>query len=149
MKPCELLNKNLFAYAEKELPPALMLQLDRHVSECVTCNRMVNEFKSVMALMEEQKSTELRPYAETRILQGIENRMEKLQNSKVSVFTRVLQPAMISAGVVIALSIGFFIGSDFAASQSQYSQNEDITESVRTDLNAPEFMTDDMINFTE
>ena len=149
MKPCELLNQNLFAYAEKELPPALMQQLERHVSGCTACKRIVTEFTSVIALIEEQKSTEPRLFAETRILQGIENRLEKHQKSKASVFTRMIQPAMISAGVVAALSIGFFIGSDFAASQSQYSQNEEITESVRTDLNVPEFMTDDMINFTE
>ena len=87
MKPCELLNQNLFAYAEKELPAALMQQLDRHVSGCATCNRLLTEFKSVMALMEEQKSTEPRPFAETRLLQGIETRLEKRRETLEAQFS--------------------------------------------------------------
>ena len=149
MKHCELLQKDLFAYLEQELPPERIQHLDHHISECAECNRVLSEFRSMLALMEEQKSIEPRPFAETRIMQGIESRLEKRQKSASSVFGRILQPALISAGVVAALAIGFFIGSDFAGTSSQYSQNEEMTESVRTDLNVPEFMTDDIIYFTE
>jgi len=149
METCKLLHENVFAYVEKDLPPVLQQQFDKHVAECTECAAMVAEFKSVMILMEEQKSIEPRPFAETRILQGIESRLEKRQSSPLPVFVRILQPALISVGVVVALSIGFFIGTDFANSHSQYSQNEEMTESVRSDLNVPEFMTDDIIYFTE
>jgi hypothetical protein len=52
-------------------------------------------------------------------------------------------------GVATALAIGFFIGSDFAGTHSQYSKNNTTTEAIRTDLNVPEFMTDDLFHFTE
>jgi len=149
MANCKLLHENVFAYVEKDLPPAVLLKLDAHVHECTKCAALVAEFKSVMVLMEEQKSVEPRPFAETRIIQGIESRLEKRQKSASSVFGRILQHALISAGVAAALTIGFFIGSDFAGTTSQYSQNEEMTESVRSDLNVPEFMTDDIIYFTE
>jgi len=149
MANCKLLHENVFAYVEKDLPSALLQQLDAHIHECTKCAALVAEFKSTMALMEEQKSVEPRPFAETRIMQGIESRLEKRQKSASSVFGRILQPALISAGVAAALAIGFFIGSDFAGTTSQYSQNEEMTESVRSDLNVPEFMTDDIIYFTE
>ena len=149
MENCKLLHENVFAYVEKDLPPALLLQLDAHMHECTKCAALVAEFKSAMVLMEEQKSVEPRPFAETRLLQGIETRLEKRQKYTTPVFVRILQPAMVSIGVAVALTIGFFIGSDFAVSHSQYSQNEEMTESVRTDLNVPEFMTDDIIYFTE
>ncbi|MDO9255077.1 MAG: zf-HC2 domain-containing protein [Bacteroidales bacterium] len=149
METCKLLHENVFAYVEKDLPPVMLQQFDKHVAECAECAAMVADFKSVLILMEEQKSIEPRPFAETRILQGIESRLEKRQSSSFPVFGRILQPALISVGVATALSIGFFIGSDFANVNSQYSQNEEITESVRSDLNVPEFMTDDIIYFTE
>jgi len=149
MKHCELLQKDLFAYVEKELPPSQILHLDHHISECAECNRILAEFNRMLALMEEQKSIEPRPFAETRIMQGIESRLEKQQKSTSSVYARMLQPALLSIGVVAALVIGFFIGSDVAHSHSQYTQNDAMIESVRTDLNVPEFMTDDPFHFTE
>ncbi|MEI8049257.1 MAG: hypothetical protein WCI92_17885 [Bacteroidota bacterium] len=149
MKHCELLQKDLFAYVEQELPPGQIHHLDHHISECTECNRILAEFRSMLALMEEQKSIEPRPFAETRIMQGIESRMEKRQKSVSSFFGRILQPALISFGVAAALVIGFFIGSDFADSRSHYTQNDEMVEAVRTDLNVPEFMTDDLFHFTE
>jgi anti-sigma factor RsiW len=149
MANCKLLHENVFAYVEKDLPSALLQHLDAHVNECSKCAALVAELKSTMVLMEEQKSVEPRPFAETRILQGIESMLEKRHKSASSVFARVLQPTIICVGVAAALAIGFFIGSDFAGTTSQYSQNDEMTKSVRTDLNVPEFMTDDIIYFTE
>jgi len=149
MKHCEILHKDLFAYLEKELPPVQLQHLDHHISECAECNRMLEEFRRMLALMEEQKSIEPRSFAETRIMQGIESRLEKQPKSASAVFVRLLQPALISAGVAAALTTGYFIGSDFADTHSQYTQNDEMIEAVRTDLNVPEFMTDDLFYFTE
>jgi len=149
MQHCELLQKDLFAYLEQELPPDRIQHLDHHISECTECNRILAEFKSMMALMDEQKSIEPRPFAETRIKQGIESRLVKRQKSARSVFGRILQPAILSVGVAAALAIGIFIGYDFAYIHSKYTQNDEMIEAVRTDLNVPEFMTDDLFDFTE
>lgn len=149
MKHCELLQKDLFAYLEQELPPDRIQYLDHHISECTECNRILAEFRSMLALMEEQKSIEPRPFAATRIMQGIESRLEKRQRSASSVFVRILQPALINIGVATALAIGYFIGSDFADMHSQYTQNDQMIEAVRSDLNIPEFMTDEIFHFSE
>jgi anti-sigma factor RsiW len=149
MKHCELMQKDLFAYVENELSPARIKHLDQHISECAECNRILTEFRSVLALMEEQKSIEPRPFAETRILQGIESRLEIREKTTSRLFARIVQPTLISAGVAAALAIGFFIGSDSADIRTQNSQNNQMIESVRTDLNVPEFMTDDLTNFIE
>jgi anti-sigma factor RsiW len=149
MKHCELLQKDLFAYVEKELPPDRIQHLDHHISECTDCNRILAEFRSMLDLMKEQKSIEPRPFAETRIMQGIESKFEKRQKSASFVFGRILQPALLSVGVAAALAIGYFIGSDFADTHLQYTQNDEMIEAARTDLNVPEFMIDDLYNFTE
>ena len=149
MTNCKVVHENLFAYAENELPPAMMQLLDKHVSECPACNNIVAQFRSTLVLMEEQKFIEPRPFAETRIMQRIESRSEVRQKSATSLFVKMLQPAIISAGVAAALAIGFFIGSDVAGSHSQFTQNDEVIEAVRSDLNVPEFMTDDLFHFTE
>jgi len=149
MQHCELLQKDLFAYVKQELPPDQIQHLDHHISECAECNRILAEFRSMIALMEEQKSIAPRPFAETRIMQGIEARLEKRQKSASFVFNRISQPALLSVGVAAAMAIGFFIGSDVADTHSQYTQNNEMIEAVRSDLNVPEFMTDDLFHFTE
>jgi len=149
MTNCKSVHENLFTFLDKELPSTLMQELDKHVEECAGCARLLSEFRSVMVLIEDQKSIEPRPFAETRILQGIESRLEKRQKSASPVFTRILQPVLISAGVLTALAIGYIIGSDVAGTHSPYSENIEMTETVRSDLNVPEFMADDIIYFTE
>ncbi len=147
MENCKLLHENVFAYVENELPHALTKQLDAHVNNCAECAALVAEFKSVMVLMEEQKAIEPKPFAETRIMQGIQSRLENKQKS--SAITRILQPAFMSMGIIAAIAIGFLIGSDYANTNMQYSQNEEMTETVRSDLNVPDFMTDDIFYFSE
>jgi anti-sigma factor RsiW len=149
MENCKLLHENVYAYVEKDLPPILMQQFDTHINACADCAALVGEFKSVMVLMEGQKSVEPKPFAETRILQAIESRLEKKQKSSSPVFARILQPAFVSMGIIVAVAIGFVIGSDFADANLQYSQKEEMTEAVRSDLNVPEFMTDDIFYFSE
>ncbi len=149
MKHCELMQKDLFAYVENKLSPVRIQHLDQHISECAECNRILAEFRSVLALMDEQKSIEPRPFAETRILQGIESRLENRQKSVNPFFARILQPALISFGVATALAIGFFIGTGSSDMHSQFIQNNEMIESVRSDLNVPEFMTDDLFILTE
>ena len=82
-------------------------------------------------------------------MQGIESRLEKRRKSAGSVIGRILKPAILSIGLAASLASGFFIGSDFADTHSQYTQNDEMIEAVRTDLNVPEFMTDDLFYFTE
>jgi hypothetical protein len=149
MAHCNLLHENLFAYVEKELPPEQMQKLNKHVNECASCARILGEFMSTLALMEEQKLIQPKPFAETRIMQGIESWLEECHKSRAPKFTRILHPALISVGIIAALTVGFFIGSDFADSNLQSNQNEEMTEAVRSDLNVPDFMTDDLFNFTE
>ncbi len=148
MKHCEILHNDLFEYVDKKMPPSLVMQLDKHISECDECKRIVAEFRSVLSLIEEQKSIEPRPFAETRILQAVESRMEKRQKSYSPVVV-VLQPAFISLGAAAALLLGFMVGSDFAETHTAINQNNEMIEAVRSDLNVPEFMTDDIFHFTE
>ncbi len=147
MNTCNLLHDNLFAYMECQLPAATKELLDGHIAGCRKCAHVLSEFKSVMILMEEQKNVEPLPFAETRILQGIESKLEVRQTIKTSFFGKILQPAIISFALVAAILIGLFIGYEGV----MYRQNLDqqMTESVRTDLNIPDMIYEESFTFTE
>ncbi len=147
MKTCNLVNENLFAYTEGKLPDATRNLFDKHITECPECAGVLMEFRSVMNGFEDQKNIEVRPFAETRLLQGIESKLETRQAKKTPSFHRILQPAIISAGLAAAIAIGLFIG--YEGVNIRQEQNRQKTESVRTDLNIPDMMYEESFTFTE
>ena len=147
MNTCNLLHDNLFAYTEDQLPVATKELLDNHIAGCGQCAHVLSEFKSVMILMDKQKNVEIRPFAETRILQGIESKLEARQTIKASFFEKILQPAIISFAVVAAILIGLFIG--YKGVTSRQNLDQQMTESVRTDLNIPDMVYEESFTFTE
>jgi predicted anti-sigma-YlaC factor YlaD len=145
---CGVLRENLFAYRENALPASLTEQLDKHVAHCNTCSMLVKQFDDVLVSVEDQAKTEPRPYAETRLQQRIENYLE---NSRKPLFSfspsALLQPAIISLGLMLALAIGILIGSEKAGRNISLSNISD--QEIRSDLNIPEFTSDNLIDFTE
>lgn len=149
MENCKILKKNLFAYMEKELPTETMQLLDTHVRDCSSCAAIVNEFAATMTIIETQKSIEPRPFAETRILQGIHSKLEARRHASGRPATGLLKPVVVSLGMAAALAIGYFVGNDAASAKAQNSRVKESVEACRSDLNVPEFLDDDVFYFTE
>ncbi len=147
MSNCNLLRLNLFAYTEKALPIKTVLQLDSHIESCPECARLVAEFVALDRVIENQKTIEPLPFATTRIMLGIESRLKKRTAAAHSF--RPARPALAGIGVVAALAFGFLIGTQAAKSHTSNQQNVNQVETVRTELNIPDFMNDSPINFTE
>lgn len=148
MSDCNTLRDNLFAYSENELAPSLKERLDRHVAGCSTCSALVQQFNNVLAVVKEQSETEPRPYAETRLQQRIDNYLESSVKPLFGFSIRtLLQPAVISLGMMLALAIGILIGSEKAGKHTGLTNATDLE--MRHDLNIPENSNDDLINFTE
>lgn len=148
MSDCSNLRENLFAYSENELAPSLKEQLDRHVAGCSTCSALVQQFNNVLAVVKEQSEAEPRPFAETRLQQRIDNYMESSGKPLFSFSIRtLLQPAIISLGMMLALAIGILIGSEKAGKHSNLANTTDLE--MRHNLNIPENSNDDLISFTE
>jgi len=148
MNDCSTLRENLFAYSENELAPSLKERLDRHVAGCSTCSALVQQFNNVLAVVKEQSEAEPRPFAETRLQQRIDNYMESSGKPLFSFSIRtLLQPAIISLGMMLALAIGILIGSEKAGKHSNLANTTDLE--MRHNLNIPENSNDDLISFTE
>lgn len=147
MNSCQIVHENLFAYTEGSLPDAIKGQFDAHISGCTECANVLSGFYSLLNTIDDQKSIEPRPFAETRILQGIESRLEASRRSRIPVFNKVLQPAIISIGIAAAIAIGLFIG--YEGANVRHELNRQKTESVRTDLNLPDMIYEESYTFTE
>lgn len=147
MNNCSLVHGNLFAYTEGDLPDATKEMFDRHIAECAECAEVFLQFKSAMNLIDDQKKVEIQPFAETRILQGIETKLEKLGTINIPVYRRILQPAIISFGLVISIATGLLIGYEGVKSVQNREMQE--TESVRADLNMPDMIYEEPFNFTD
>jgi len=148
MSDCDTLRENLFAYSENELEPSLKEQLDRHVAGCGACSALVQQFNGVLGTIKTQSEAEPRPFAETRLQQRIENYLESAGKPLFSFSVRtLLQPAVISMGLMVALAIGILIGNGKAGKHASLTSATDLE--MRHDLNIPENSNDDLINFTE
>ncbi len=147
MNNCNLVHGNLFAYTEGDLPDATRELFDTHIAECAECAGVLLQFKSAMNLIDDQKKVGIKPFAETRILQGIETKLEKRNSINIPIYRRVLQPALISFGLVISVSVGILIGYEGVKSVQYREMLE--TESVRADLNMPDMIYEEPFNFTD
>jgi anti-sigma factor RsiW len=147
MNSCRLVQENLFAYTEGKLPDATRDLLDKHIAMCPECAGILSEFRLTLNVIEDQKNTELRPYAETRILIGFESKLEARQTKNATFFNRMLQPAIISAGLAAAIAIGLLIGYEGVNSRQELNRQK--IESVRTDLNIPDLMYEESFTLTE
>lgn len=142
------MRENLYAYRENNLPAALMERLESHVASCKECSSLVDQFDSVLAAMKEQAYIEPQPFAETRLQQRVESYLESRQKSWFSISARyLLQPAVISLGLMLALAIGILIGTEKAGRVTGPGGASD--QEIRFDLNVPESSADDLLNFTE
>ncbi|HNX42872.1 MAG TPA: hypothetical protein PLJ84_00390 [Bacteroidales bacterium] len=147
MTDCRLLHENLYGYAAKELPDTLMDQLDQHIAVCLDCKQLLEQFNDVLNAIGEHVGAEPLPYAGSRLLHRLEAALEMPEKSSFVFSKSILQPALISLGMLLALAIGFLIGTEGAGRYAAY--NENTIQEVRSDLNVPDFMTDELLEFTE
>jgi hypothetical protein len=140
---CNLFRDNILAFSEKTLPSPLMEILVKHVNECEECSLILSEFNHIAEYIKNESAIEPRPFAETRIYEGVSSFLALRNNSIAFRISRKLQPAFIGLVVIVSIVIGILIGH---RGERQYSTNQptdEQIESMRSDLNVPDFMDED------
>jgi hypothetical protein len=140
---CNTFRDNVLAYTENQLPKQLAETMDDHLKECEACSHILAEFKIVAGYFEEEKAIEPRPYAETRILEGILTPQERFSGIFTNLIKNSLQPAYLSLLVIFAIALGVYVGFRQEKQYSSALTSEDQIESIRSDLNVPDFMDED------
>lgn len=140
---CNEFRDNILAYTEKQLPGKLTESMDKHLEECDACMHLLAEFKIVAGYFEEERAIEPRPYAETRILEGIVTTKGSYSGMFQNWIKNSLQPAYLSLLVIFAIALGVYVGFRQEKQYSSAFPSEDQIESFRSDLNVPDFMDED------
>lgn len=145
---CRLLSGNLFAYLDDQLPPGQKELIRHHLEVCDACRELLTEFTHVNRIMEEQRSVEPLPFAESRVLQSVENALDGPQEGLRTFLGRILQPSLISAGVMAAIVLGVIIGQSGAYRHPVPGSEGVSVSEIRYDLNIPESVTEEPVYIT-
>jgi len=145
---CSFINSNLFAILENTLSPGEQLEIDLHCKSCQECTRVISGFNETMSLIDKDKSKEINPFASTRILQRIESVWSLQSEKKQRVFLHVLQPAVLTFSLFLAILIGFSLGKKGMSSITEKSSPEQELQSIRSELFISDVTDEDKTLFT-
>ena len=139
---CHQFREQILAFSEKELPSAVMAEMHQHAKGCTECSKLYSEFKTIAVLIEQERNIEPLPFAETRLLGKINARLDQ-QEIFTLPWKLKLQPAAIGLLVLAAIAFGLILGSEGVKQYSSNHAGEQQIESMRNDLNVPDFMDED------
>jgi len=143
---CDLFRKNLTDFLGETLPEAVMETMQAHTMKCQDCAFLFDEFTAIEKLIAVERKVEIRPFAETRVLAGIQSRLDKKDHAYILAWKNRLKPVLISLAIVAAVASGISLGyrgrTYTTVNESTGAQEPEI----RNELNVPEFMNEDIIN---
>ena len=144
---CSTFKSNIFALREGELPAGMQHALKDHQASCRACSRLMDEFDGLDMIIAAEKAAEPAPFAATRILQHIENDLEKSLHAISPAWMRLLQPA----AIVVALLFGILVGSYNARKgtprEYQALKSSENVDFLRSNLFISEFADEDKTFF--
>jgi len=140
---CFEIKENLFKYSEDELPADTRRAFQEHTRTCQACSAIVADFISFELLIGNEKIIKPNAFAGTRILQSLESEME-LQNYHQRIrFSRLLQPALVTLSLILALLIGFVIGRQGGLNINAKAANTQQVETLKSDLYISHFIDEE------
>lgn len=87
-----------------------------HLSECNSCEKLVNEMSATLLILDNQKRLLPDPFMHTRIMQEIENRKH---TNVVFRLGRILQPIMVAAILIIGIYVGIGLGNSYTSESEE------------------------------
>jgi len=140
---CTDIKKNLFRYSEDRLPPDGRHEFEEHTRSCQACSGIVSEFISFKSLIEREKAREPNAFAGTRILQALESELESQKYHRHYKYLRLLQPALVTFSLILALFIGFVIGRQGGMKIHSNAENKQKVENLKSDFFISEFIDEE------
>ena len=101
-----------------------------------------------MAIIEQEKRIEPNPFAETRLLQKLENYKEAENWWDFPVPKPFLRPIYLGLGITAAILLGVVMGFEEGGIYLNLTSKITNIESVRSELNVPDIMGEDIIEFS-
>src|SRR3970282_1170005 len=102
MKECKNYQELLSEYLAEELSSDVREKLDQHLVTCAGCQAELQELKSTLEMLDEQKKNSVREIPESEFLIGVRSKIEKrTPPSRILVF----RPKWMAVGLASVLVI--------------------------------------------
>jgi predicted anti-sigma-YlaC factor YlaD len=131
---CSFIKKNLFAILENTLSPVDQVETDLHIKSCPECSLVITEFQETMGIINHDKSKDINPFMSTRIIQRIESVRATQGTRQQKVFLHILQPAVFTFSLFLAILIGFSVGKTGMNRMSDKTSADLDLTSIRSEL---------------
>jgi len=140
---CNDIKTYLSGYIEDDLPIEIRRAFEEHIQSCTYCSGIVSELLSYERLIGKEKATNPNSFAGTRILQRLESELESKNYHRRMRHLHLLQPALVTFGLILALFIGFIIGRERGLNVNSEYVNTYQIENLRSDLFISDFIDED------
>jgi len=112
---CKICQKNLEVYSEGKLTSDISYQIKTHLNQCSECAEKYQLLTITEKVITKEKETLSNPFLSTRIMSAI----TELENTKVPIYRRTLQPILLAASITIAVVFGVLAGSLYKPAKAQ------------------------------
>lgn len=131
---CKEVRKRLADYASGDLKPEPYRMVDEHLELCPECSALLIELNSTMELLDKRKRLEPNPFLYTRLKERLSDSGENEARIRVPVFSRVLQPLILSLLLAGALFTGIKLGNTVVREQEHAFTYTEETEYYLNDM---------------
>jgi anti-sigma factor RsiW len=142
---CTLFKSAIIAFQEGSLPEEAMNAARHHLASCMSCSRLVSEFREIDTIIAWEKSTEPNPFTATRILQRIENKYTEPGKSAIQAWVRMLQPVALAVAMLCGILLGTYTAKKDSTAAMKSPGTSDNIEFLRSNLFISEFTGDDKV----
>jgi len=118
---CQEVSEYFDRFQDGQLDAGTSRMLQDHLSSCDSCRQKVLLFEHAMAIIENEKREELRPFFYTRVMSRLEAKKEVATRTRV--IPRYMQPALIVLLLLLSLTIGVLVGSRYSGVSNLQSSN--------------------------
>lgn len=117
---CTEFQKKMIFYIDADLDKVENDAMEAHLQKCEECRILFNQFVSCYRSAETEHQPEANPFLYTRIMQKIENMQERRTYSTLKpALVKFLQPSLFSLFLIVGISIGVFLGSQFQVNEQK------------------------------
>ncbi len=107
---CSSCQKQLESFIAGNLSSDIQMNLKTHLEECEACHKVYTAMVITNKVISQEKELKVNPFISTRIMEHIKQHEEISVNRNFG-WSKVLQPALLTVSVALALFIGISAGN--------------------------------------
>ncbi|MCW3804024.1 zf-HC2 domain-containing protein [Plebeiibacterium marinum] len=123
---CASCQKKLDLYISGNLPGDVKKSVRTHLKECHQCHKTYATILMAEKIINQEKVLQSNPFLATRVMNQIELKDEGFYATPGYSIFRLLQPAALTASIVLALFIGIYAGNSLPTTTAQNRVPEEL-----------------------